>query len=219
MKYPQALRSDVAESDRAFSELAAVTGQKVEDRSKDESGPAGTSMGTSEKSRPNLLNALVRVAAILYIEDLLPDGRSIELYSILLAVLTHQIRNIIIAIRQRGVDPKLGSAAGPSASTAVVESLPSMDVARPVLIWACLIGHTITSFVLQNRPSMILDRSAFEDCVTLILADSGGLKDADMELCEVLPLRELRAVGCDESTLLREIIATYKAKQAWDATG
>lgn len=216
IKYPQALRSDVAESDRAFADLAAATGQSTDGGSKD---TAGTSMSLSGRSTPNLLNALLRVAAILYIEDLLPDVRSIELYSILLAVLTHQIRNIIIAIRQRSVDPQLGSAAGPSAAAIVANSLPGTDVSRPVLIWACLIGHAITSFVIQNRPSTILDRSAFEDCVALILAESGGLRGGDMELCEVLPIRELRAVSCDESTLLRQIVAGYEAKQVWNSSG
>lgn len=219
MKYPQALRSDVAESDRAFAELAAATGQNSDSNTKDETGLIGMSRATSGKPTPNLLNALLRVAAILYIEDLLPDVRSIELYGILLAVLTHQLRNVIIAIRQRGVDPQLGPAAGPVAGTTVAESLPGLDVSRPALIWACLIGHVITNFVLQNRPSIILDRSAFEDCVTLVLAESGGLKGGDMEMCEVLPIRELRVANCDESTLLRQIIAGYETKQVWNAFG
>jgi hypothetical protein len=219
IKYPQALRSDVAESDKAFTELAAATGQNADGSVKGGSATVETSANSSGKPAPNLLNALVRVAAILYIEDLLPDVRSIDLYSILLSVLTHQIRNIIIVIRQRSVDPQLGSAAAPSAAVVVADSLPSVDISRPVLIWTCLIGHAITSFILQSRPSIMLDRSAFEDCVALVLSESGGLRAGDMALCEVLPIRELRAVSCDESTLLRQIIAGYEAKQVWNPSG
>lgn len=202
IKYPRALRADVAESDEAFAALEA--GHEIESAS-------------LTKRTPNLLDALARVAAILYIEDLLPDVRSVDLYSILLTVLTHQLRNTILAIRHRGIDPQLN----PTTSTPdiIADSLPSIESARPVLLWACLIGHAIANFVLQARPASIIDRSAFEDCVALLLVESSGLKSGDLELCEVLPIRELRAVSCDESTLLRQIVAGYEAKQVWNPTG
>ena len=205
IKYPRDLRSDVAESDQAFAGLTVGNTNSQSD-------------SASSSAEPNLLNPLLRVAGLLYIEDLLPDVRSVDLYSILLTVLTHLVQNIILSIRHRGIDPQLNPTASTS-SGAISDSLPNMESSRPVILWACMIGHAITNFVLQARPSALVDRTPFEDCVALILAESNGLRNGDMALCEILPIRELRAVGCDESTLLRQIVAAYEAKQVWNTSG
>jgi hypothetical protein len=209
IKYPRDLRSDVAEADQALAGLPVSNTNTQTDAS------SSSSSSSSSSNKPNLLNPLVRVAGLLYIEDLLPDVRSVDLYNILLTVLTHLVQNIILAIRHRGIDPQLHPAASGS-SRVMSDTLPNPESSRPVILWACMIGHAISNYVLQARPSSLVNRAPFEDCVALLLAESNGLRNGDMDLCEVLPVRELRAVGCDESTLLRQIVAAYEAKKVWN---
>ncbi|KAG9251516.1 uncharacterized protein F5Z01DRAFT_268566 [Emericellopsis atlantica] len=155
----------------------------------------------------NPLDPLLRIAAILYIEDLLPDAHSVDLYTILLTALIHQSRIIL----QRKTYPE----SSPS-------PLPDATAVRPLLLWTCMVGHAIVTFTNAQKGT-VLDFAVFEDLAAVTLGDSSGAAPADAEdeeneldLCELLPLGELRSVkGCDEEAMLRQLVAAHDAREAW----
>jgi hypothetical protein len=155
----------------------------------------------------NPLDPLVRIAAILYIEDLLPDIHSVDLYTILLTAFIHQSRIIL----HRKMYPETS----PS-------PLPDATAVRPLLLWTCLVGHAIVTFTNAQK-GITLDFTVFEDLAAAALGDSSGegLVDAEdeeneLDLCELLPLGELRSVkGCDEEAVLRQLVAAHDAREPW----
>lgn len=179
---PGPLRAEISETESIITQQGLTPST--------ETGPEGK----------NPFNTLIRVAGILYVEDLLPDARSIDLYTILLTVLIHQTRGILDRMQQ-----------GQALSSSSTGSL------RPVILWACMVGHAITRFTNAERGTR-LDAGVFEDCASAVLAGSatpGDDKDADgdLALCEVLPLGELRSVTSDEGTLPQQLAAGHEARQ------
>lgn len=211
VRYPRSLREDVTQSDGLFSTL----GIPEMDLNMSNDGAEKHNEMPFETTDPeqNLLNSILRVTALLYIEDLLPDAHSIDLYAILLRVLIHQTSNIILAIRHRQRTT--------STDASINRILPGTEAMRPVLLWSCMIGYSLTHFVGRARTTN-LDKSPFEHLVGLLLLNNrseggngGGLSEADMALCSLLPIRELRAVSSDEGTILRQMVAAYEGKQIW----
>lgn len=189
VKYPKALRAEITEAEAA----AAMQGQTP-----------NTETGRDDNNNP--LNSLLRVAAILYIEDLLPDSRSVDLFTILLTVMIHQTQTILQYMLHRHLYP---------------DALPDADSVRPVLLWACMVGYAVTGFTNAQK-GLRLDSSVFEDCAGMALMGASveegrGDTEGDLALCEMLPLSELRCVGCDGSLLLRQMIAGHEARQGWRA--
>jgi hypothetical protein len=187
VRYPKGLRAEITEAEAA----AAMQGQTP-----------NTETGRDDSNNP--LNSLIRVAALLYIEDLLPDSRSVDLFTILLTVLIHQTQTILQYMIHRHLYP---------------DALPDADSVRPVLLWVCMVGYAVTGFTNAQKGTR-LDGSVFEDCAGLALAgapleEERDDAEGDLGLCEMLPLSELRSVGCDGGTLLRQMIAGLEARQGW----
>ncbi|CAH0052467.1 unnamed protein product [Clonostachys solani] len=206
-RYPRSLRDDIAQADQAFAALGvSELNPDVITRGRAHS-PSPLTPETTDPER-NLMNAVLRSAALLYIEDLLPDSHSVDLCIILLRALSHQLGNIVLAMGHRLTSPE--------STPTVNRVLPSLEAMRPVLLWSCMVGYALTQFLTQTR-SASLDRSPFEHCVGLLLlgpgAPKGGLSEKDMKLGEILPVRAIRSVSSDEGTLLRQMVAGYEAKQ------
>lgn len=209
VRYPRALRQEI-------TELENEGGEQLGTPSTDGRGEAmflGHNTPQSIKPDPDgpkhtgtPLNSLIRVAALLYIEDLLPDTRSTDLYTILLTVLIHQVRTLSLRIRHRRLDPS--SLATPD------DNLRDDDSIRPVLLWACMVGHAVATFTNNDRGTH-LDKTPFEDCAAMLLTGTSDVSGSDLELCEMLPLRELRSVSCEEGTLLGQLVAGHETRQVW----
>ena len=164
--------------------------------------------GQSVGSNP--LNSLIRLAALLYIEDLLPDAHSADLYTILLTALIYQTQMVLVHFRQRQMYSEAPSSEDKSLETTRL---------RPVLLWTSMVGYALTLFTNAERGTQ-LDPAVFEDCVGFTLGGtplpvSENETDDDLLLCEMLPLQELRSVNCDQASLLWQIVAGHEARQGW----
>ncbi|KAI9167413.1 hypothetical protein HJFPF1_03540 [Paramyrothecium foliicola] len=158
----------------------------------------------------NLLDPILRIGAILYMEELLSEPRTATSYNVLLAMLSHQLQIITMRFHERG--------AFQQNTGLVLDGLPHDDVLRPLLIWAAMVVFSIaqvadaeTGFCLQP-----IDMRPYLECVALLVGtrpeDVDALADCDFELCKLLPVQELGATTWDDRTILKRMLADYESR-------
>ncbi|KFA74956.1 hypothetical protein S40288_02241 [Stachybotrys chartarum IBT 40288] len=159
----------------------------------------------------NLLDSFVRLTAILYMEELLPESYTVEPYSFLLSMLGQQTRAIVTRLRARG-------AFLPAASFNL-DGLPQTMHLRPLLIWGCMVAYAVAKVaeVDTGMQPLSLDISPYQDCVGLLIGSEpggiDGLTERDFDLCNLLHIQELRTVNCDDRSFLRQMVVDHASRQ------
>lgn len=170
----------------------------------------------------NILDPVVRICGILYLEELLPEPRTMDPYSVPLSLLNQHVREIVLRLRDREAAFLAGA---PSSSTSSIDGLPG-DIAalRPLLLWVCMVAYTLAQIVeadvsFINSGAQPVDRAPYQDCVVLLVggdaspAGVDALPERDLELARLLPVQELRVLGYDDRVVLKQIVGDYEARQ------
>ena len=156
----------------------------------------------------NLLEPAVRLAATLYIEELIPDDpRSLNAYAILLSLLRYQVDTILKQLQSRIIFGMLLD------NNNQKDGLPSFSALKPVIIWVCIVGY-ITSLIADkyesSQNSDRHDRTVFRECLSLIVGPTpecvDKMTESDFAMCRVLELGWLKMNDWGDRKILKLII-------------
>ncbi|KAH7313382.1 hypothetical protein B0I35DRAFT_480071 [Stachybotrys elegans] len=159
---------------------------------------------------PNVLDSVIRIASILYIEELLPEPYTVEPYSFLFSMLNQQIRTINSRLRERK--------SFLSDSGYGLDGLPQLQFLRPVMIWVCMVAYAVAKVAELDASiqTVILDLTPYQDCIGLLVGSKSSdldlLSDQDFELCGLMQIQELRTVNCDDRMFLNQIVSDYSRR-------
>jgi hypothetical protein len=160
---------------------------------------------------PNLMDPAVRLAGVLYIEELIPDEpRTLNQFDVLLGLLSFQVRLILDTLREREVRIRLGLALDEESQD---DGLPSLAALRPVMIWVCLMGHSMAMLALKHKSpwgTEGYDLTAYRELLIAIIGTTpeavDRLTDADLGMCKLFCLEDLRLRNWDTKPSLKNII-------------
>ncbi|KAH6694036.1 hypothetical protein F5X68DRAFT_200115 [Plectosphaerella plurivora] len=158
----------------------------------------------------NILETLVRLASVLYIEALIPDDpRTLNGYAVLLALMSKTMDDVMGRLRCRAELPLKGS---------YYDGLFDIATMKPVMIWAALVAYIVASLGDREVCSggVRYERSIYRDCLLYFIGpepdDVRLLSHTDLAFCEVLGIQGLLRRKLDTKELLKAIIRD-------DATG
>lgn len=167
----------------------------------------------------NILDPVVRIASILYVEEFIPELTTINPYGVQLALLNHQMLEIVLLLRNRTAAFLAGTASSPDdfSFDGLHRDTPAL---RPVLVWVCVVAYTVAQIV-ETNPNFYthpIDRTPYQDCVALLLGatspdDVAALPASDFELANLLPVHSLGSLGFENEAVLKQITADYEARQ------
>jgi hypothetical protein len=167
--------------------------------------------GSLTRDTDNLIDSFIRLTAILYMEELLPEVYTIEPYTFLLSILQQQTRQLAAHLRARHSFIPAATFAG--------DGLPSTNDMRPLLIWGCMVAYAVVKVAegATGIQPVLVDVTPYQDCISLLVGSKpdgvDGLSKSDFALCKLLSLQELRTVNCDDQTLLKQMVAEYASHQ------
>lgn len=220
-RYPGPLRDETVSSGNAFLDrFSSLHEPDFSDDGLRQPAPGTLYQDHMQRSNAvptasgNLLDPVLRIGAILYMEELLSEPRTQSSYNVLLTMLSHQVQTIIMRFHERGAyahSPGL-----------ILDGLPHTDVLRPLLLWTCMVIYSIAQ-VTDAETGLCLqpiDLGSYLECVALLVGvraeDVDALSDCDLELCRLLPVQELGTVTYDDRTLLKRMLADYEARRYMD---
>jgi hypothetical protein len=155
----------------------------------------------------NILEPVVRLASVLYIEALIPDDpRTLNGYAVLLTLMSKTMGDVMNRLRRRG------AIAG---DRRFDDGLFEIATLRPVMIWAALVAYVVAW--LGEREvhwgSVRYERSVYRDCLLYFIGpepeDVDLLSDSDLAFCEILDLQGLLRKKLDTRELLQAIIRNH----------
>lgn len=225
VKYPGPLRDETQESSYANGYSSSgendTSGYGHEQFDNRSSSSDTTLPFTSQSVIPtetaNILDPVVRIAGILYFEELIPEPRTIDPYAVPLGLLSTLVRDIVMRLHDREA-----AFLAPGPEHPFLDGLPQDPAAlRPVLLWACMVAYTVAHIAEADttfRPSHAVDRVPYQDCVALLLGAASpcavdALPEGDFELARLLPVQELHSSAYDDRSILKTIVADYEARQ------
>ncbi|KAF4875958.1 hypothetical protein CGCSCA1_v005038 [Colletotrichum siamense] len=158
----------------------------------------------------NLLEPVLRTAAIVYLETIVPDEpRNPVVYSVplnLLSASVHKITQKLQEQQSKEADDGEGD---------FDDGLPSMEALKPVMIWACLVGSVMSKLCEMDLVTMgiLFDRGYYGQCLSLVVGPEpehvDRLTEKDLALCKLLDARGLRIRQQDERALLRALLREH----------
>ncbi|EOO04405.1 hypothetical protein UCRPA7_82 [Phaeoacremonium minimum UCRPA7] len=172
----------------------------------------------------NTLDPLLRICSLLYLKELLPDfPRNLGGYSILLSLLTHQLRQLIDENRVKTavnyhhltsddvLDPRLLDWTAENDDEDWDGKIVAM---KPALVWVCLIGN-LSSLIGDKNECRFgadhYDRSAYRECLAEVVGLSvdtvDDLTDSDLNLCQLLDIRWIQDGKWDDKSALKRILS------------
>ncbi|KAF9875530.1 hypothetical protein CkaCkLH20_06911 [Colletotrichum karsti] len=162
----------------------------------------------------NLLEPVLRAAAIVYLEILVPDEpRNPMVHAVPLNLLSASVHNVVQKLQKR--EAREGRLWGGDDKDEGDDDLPSMEALRPVMIWACLVGSVISKLCEMDLVLMgiVFDRGYYGQCLSLVIGPEPEhvdlLHDEDLALCKVLDVRGLRIKQQDERALLKALLREH----------
>ncbi|KAI8315023.1 hypothetical protein K4K59_002011 [Colletotrichum sp. SAR11_240] len=158
----------------------------------------------------NLLEPVLRTAAIVYLETIVPDEpRNPMVYSVPLNLLSASVHKVTQKLQERQ------SREADDGEGDFDDGLPSMEVLRPVMIWACLVGSVMSKLCEMDLVTMgiLFDRGYYGQCLSLVIGPEpehvDRLTEKDLALCKLLDARGLRIRQQDERALLRALLREH----------
>ncbi|KAI8303374.1 hypothetical protein K4K61_007088 [Colletotrichum sp. SAR11_59] len=158
----------------------------------------------------NLLEPVLRTAAIVYLETIVPDEpRNPMVYSVPLNLLSASVHKITQKLQERQ------SKEADDGEGDFDDGLPSMEALRPVMIWACLVGSVMSKLCEMDLVTMgiLFDRGYYGQCLSLVIGPEpehvDRLTEKDLALCKLLDARGLRIRQQDERALLRALLREH----------
>jgi hypothetical protein len=177
--------------------------------------------GFTPRQAGNLLEPAIRLAAILFIEELVPDDpRSIGCYEVLLSLLNQQVRTIISVLRQRQFRASLSSLAvddeGSTTDEEADDGLPSYAALRPLVIWASVIGYVVALVAEKLDRGWgggMFDRSAYRECLALVVGPGPDfvqrLTRADLGMVDMFSLEQLRPKDWNDRIVMEGMLREH----------
>ncbi|KAF5514523.1 hypothetical protein CGCF413_v001462 [Colletotrichum fructicola] len=158
----------------------------------------------------NLLEPVLRTAAIVYLETIVPDEpRNPMVYSVPLNLLSASVHKLTQKLQERQ------SREADDGEGDLDDGLPSMEALRPVMIWACLVGSVMSKLCETDLVTMgiLFDRGYYGQCLSLVIGPEpehvDRLTEKDLALCKLLDARGLRIRQQDEPALLRALLREH----------
>ncbi|KAK1856115.1 hypothetical protein CCHR01_01180 [Colletotrichum chrysophilum] len=158
----------------------------------------------------NLLEPVLRTAAIVYLETIVPDEpRNPMVYSVPLNLLSASVHKLTQKLQERQ------SREADDGEGDLDDGLPSMEALRPVMIWACLVGSVMSKLCETDLVTMgiLFDRGYYGQCLSLVIGPEpehvDRLTEKDLALCKLLDARGLRIRQQDERALLRALLREH----------
>ncbi|KAF5516433.1 hypothetical protein CGCS363_v001403 [Colletotrichum siamense] len=158
----------------------------------------------------NLLEPVLRTAAIVYLETIVPDEpRNPMVYSVPLNLLSASVHKLTQKLQERQ------SREADDGEGDFDDGLPSMEALRPVMIWACLVGSVMSKLCEMDLVTMgiLFDRGYYGQCLSLVIGPEpehvDRLTEKDLALCKLLDARGLRIRQQDERALLRALLREH----------
>ncbi|KAE9576826.1 hypothetical protein CGMCC3_g7192 [Colletotrichum fructicola] len=158
----------------------------------------------------NLLEPVLRTAAIVYLETIVPDERRNPMvYSVPLNLLSASVHKLTQKLQERQ------SREADDGEGDLDDGLPSMEALRPVMIWACLVGSVMSKLCETDLVTMgiLFDRGYYGQCLSLVIGPEpehvDRLTEKDLALCKLLDARGLRIRQQDEPALLRALLREH----------
>ncbi|KAJ0341834.1 hypothetical protein COL922a_001928 [Colletotrichum nupharicola] len=158
----------------------------------------------------NLLEPVLRAAAIVYLETIVPDEpRNPMVYSVPLNLLSASVHKLTQKLQERQ------SREADDGEGDLDDGLPSMEALRPVMIWACLVGSVMSKLCETDLVTMgiLFDRGYYGQCLSLVIGPEpehvDRLTEKDLALCKLLDARGLRIRQQDERALLRALLREH----------
>ncbi|KAI8190282.1 hypothetical protein K4K52_009735 [Colletotrichum sp. SAR 10_76] len=158
----------------------------------------------------NLLEPVLRTAAIVYLETIVPDEpRNPMVYSVPLNLLSASVHKITQKLQERQ------SKEADDGEGDFDDGLPSMEALKPVMIWVCLVGSVMSKLCETDLVTMgiLFDRGYYGQCLSLIIGPEpehvDSLTEKDLALCKLLDARGLRVRQQDERALLRALLREH----------
>ena len=230
VRYPGALRDGSIIERSGMPPVWTLGDDKTQSASLCLTAPAISQTPPIPAPAANMLDPVVRIAGILYIEEIFQELRSMAPYAIPISLLNYQLRLIVGRVQAR-LDASTFSEQISTTSPLSIEDddLASIEHLRPVLIWVCTVAYAIANILDKERWTPLwkmVDRTAYQDCIAVLLSSGSGtvpsaaevdtLPESDFALCEVLPVSQLASVRSDEKTLLKEIVRDYRQRLAME---
>ena len=154
----------------------------------------------------NCLDSVVRIAALLYTEEMFPECHTVDPYGVLYRLLNKHFK-VINARLSKG------------ASMWSDQSLPPPDQLRPILIWVCLVACTVGR-IIELEVSFKVRTTDFTpyQCALAHLIPLGSmgvdsLPESDFRLCKLLPIELLRVTCSGYRHALKTIMFKYEASR------
>ncbi|KAF3806241.1 hypothetical protein GCG54_00006003 [Colletotrichum gloeosporioides] len=158
----------------------------------------------------NLLEPVLRTAAIVYLETIVPDEpRNPMVYSVPLNLLSTSVHKVTQKLQERQ------SREADDGEGGFDDGLPSMEALRPVMIWACLVGSVMSKLCEMDLVTMgiLFNRGYYGQCLSLIVGPEPDhvdlLTEKELFLCKLLDARGLRIRQQDERALLRALLREH----------
>jgi hypothetical protein len=158
----------------------------------------------------NLLEPALRLAAVLYVEAVVPDvPRSVNNYGVLLILLSYQLKVVTTSLSERKLQRELGLMLDERVD---MDGLPSMIAIRPVVIWACLIGYVVSILAEEDRifSPQKFDRTIYRRCLAQVIGphpdEVDNLSEWDLQLCRLLGVENIQLSKWDDRTFLKYIM-------------
>jgi hypothetical protein len=159
----------------------------------------------------NLLEPAVRLAGVLYIEEMMPDEpRTLNTYAILLELLKYQLRVIMDVLRERQTRLAMGTLGAEEGGD---NRLPSLAALRPVMIWICLTGYVVAGVADKHDSPWVAhryDRSVYRECLATVVGPFPEyvdyLAEEDFALLKLLSIRDLRVKKWDNKSAMKEML-------------
>ncbi|KAI8280443.1 hypothetical protein K4K56_012257 [Colletotrichum sp. SAR 10_98] len=158
----------------------------------------------------NLLEPVLRTAAIVYLETIVPDEpRNPMVYSVPLNLLSASVHKITQKLQERQ------SKEADDGEGDFDDGLPSMEALKPVMIWVCLVGSVMSKLCEMDLVTMgiLFDRGYYGQCLSLVVGPEpehvDRLTEKDLALCKILEARGLRIRQQDERALLRALLREH----------
>lgn len=152
----------------------------------------------------NILEPIVRLASILYIEALVPDDpRTLNGYAVLLTLMSKLFGDVMRRIRHLN---EQGEKDEP------IDELPEVAVMRPVMIWASLVAYVVAWLGDKevHWGAVRYDRDAYRECLVYFVGsrpeDVDLLIEGDLELCQLMGMKDLIGNKMDTRVLLKAVI-------------
>jgi hypothetical protein len=179
----------------------------------------------------NLLDPIVRVPAILYMEELLPEPHTLNPYHVPFSLMNYQMRVVLGRLQERLSLNRYNNSPVSQAALEDDEDLASLETIRPVLLWASVITYAVANAVSLDPISAFMsgiDHVVYQDLVAILVSgdinvipseqDIELLPEGDLEMCKLLPVEQLGSSYNDTTDILRQIVADHHARVALGAS-